>query len=300
MATTSVTTTGDRIVLDYTSRDYKSIRSMLVGLAKGLLPDWQTVGDTGYFGTLLLELYAYANDVTNYYIDRMASEAFLGTAVRRQSVMYIADMLGYRPTGQKSAVVSLSFTWKWDENTINENAFSNYDIESAEVSNSLVTMVLSNSNGDFRVNVYPGQTITVSGLGSPYDGQFVIVSTKELADSNNLTITYDVVSSVTGTATIPNSGSGVGVGSAVIIPRGTLVSTGPDQDGNVIQFEIAYDVLLDTLEGTPVSEGSSIRSVSKLVTASEGVTVDATKIGSSKGIHNAEFIIDQPVLLTEQ
>ena len=294
MATTSVTTTGDRIVLDYTSRDYKSIRSMLVGLAKGLLPDWQTVGDTGDFGTLLLELYAYANDVTNYYIDRMASEAFLGTAVRRQSVMYIADMLGYRPTGQKSAVVSLSFTWKCDENTINENAFSNYDIESAEVSNSLVTMVLSNSNGDFRVNVYPGQTITVSGLGSPYDGQFVIVSTKELADSNNLTITYDVVSSVTGTATIPNSGSGVGVGSAVIIPRGTLVSTGPDQDGNVIQFEIAYDVLLDTLEGTPVSEGSSIRSVSKLVTASEGVTVDATKIGSSKGIPNAEFIIDQP------
>ena len=294
MATTSVTTTGDRIVLDYTSRDYKSIRSMLVGLAKGLLPDWQTVGDTGDFGTLLLELYAYANDVTNYYIDRMASEAFLGTAVRRQSVMYIADMLGYRPVGQKSAVVSLSFTWKWDENTINENAFSNYDIESAEVSNSLVTMVLSNSNGDFRVNVYPGQTITVSGLGSPYDGQFVIVSTKELADSNNLTITYDVVSSVTGTATIPNSGSGVGVGSAVIIPRGTLVSTGPDQDGNVIQFEIAYDVLLDTLEGTPVSEGSSIRSVSKLVTASEGVTVDATKIGSSKGIPNAEFIIDQP------
>jgi hypothetical protein len=293
MATTNVTTTGDRIVLDYTSRDYKSIRSMLVGLAKGLLPDWQTVGDTGDFGTLLLELYAYSNDVTNYYIDRMASEAFLGTAVRRQSVMYIADMLGYRPTGQKAAVVSLSFTWKWDENTINENAFSNYDIENAEVSNSLVTMVLSNGNGDFRVNVYTGQTITVSGLGSPYDGQFVVVSTKELADSNNLTITYDVVSSVTDTATIPDSGSGVSVGSVVIIPRGTLVSTGPDQDGNVVQFEISYNVILDTLEGTPVSEGSSIRSVSKLVTASEGVTVDATKIGTSKGIPNAEFIIDQ-------
>lgn len=293
MATTDVTTTGDRIVLDYTSRDYKAIRSMLVGLAKGLLPDWQTVGDTGDFGTLLLELYAYSNDVTNYYIDRMASEAFLGTAVRRQSVMYIADMLGYRPVGQKSAVVSLSFTWKWDENTLNENAFANYDIESAEVANSLVTMVLSNSNGDFRVNVYAGQTITVSGLGNPYDGQFVVVSTKENVDSNNLTITYDVVSSVTATAEIPDSGSGVSVGSVVIIPRGTLVSTGPDQDGNVVQFEIGYNVILDTFEGTPVSEGSSIKSVSKLVTASEGVTVDATKIGTSKGIPNAEFIIDQ-------
>jgi hypothetical protein len=293
MASTDITTTGNRIVLDYTSRDYKAIRSMLVGLAKGILPDWQTVGDTGDFGTLLLELYAYANDVTNYYIDRMASEAFLGTAVRRQSVMYIADMLGYRPIGQRSAVTSLSFTWKWDENTLNENAVSYYDIESAEVSNSLVTMVLSNGNGDFRVNIYPGQTITVTGLGNPYDGQFVVVTTKESVDSNNLTIAYDVVSSASGEAVIPETGSQVTVGSVVIIPTGTIVSTNPDQDGNVVQFEIGSNVVLDTLEGTPVSEGSSIRSVSKLVTASEGVTVSAIKIGTSKGIPNAEFIIDQ-------
>lgn len=293
MASTDITTTGNRIVLDYTSRDYKAIRSMLVGLAKGLLPDWQTVGDTGDFGTLLLELYAYANDVTNYYVDRMASEAFLGTAVRRQSVMYIADMLGYKPIGQRSAVTSLSFTWKWDQNTLNENAINYYGIESAEVSNGLVTMVLSNGNGDFRVNIYPGQTITVSGLGSPYDGQFVVVTTKELADSNNLTIAYNVVSSVSGEATIPETGSQVTVGSVVIIPTGTVVSTNPDQDGNVVQFEIGYDVVLDTLEGTPVSEGSTIKSVSKLVTASEGITVSASKIGTSKGIPSAEFIIDQ-------
>lgn len=105
--------TSKRVVLDYTSRDYKSIRSMLVGLAKGYMPDWTTVGETGDFGTLLLELYAYAGDVMNYYIDRVASEAFLGTAVRRQSVLYIADMLGYQPMGRRAATVPVTFTWQW-------------------------------------------------------------------------------------------------------------------------------------------------------------------------------------------
>jgi len=99
-----------RIVLDYTNRDFTAIRSQLVGLAKGLMPDWATAGEASDFGTLLIELFAYMGDVMHFYIDRTASEAFLGTAVRRQSVLYIADMLGYRPIGQQSASVLLDFT----------------------------------------------------------------------------------------------------------------------------------------------------------------------------------------------
>lgn len=99
-----------RIVLDYTSRDFVAIRTQLVGLAKGYMPEWETVGETGDMGTLILELFAYMGDVLNFYIDRAASEAFLGTALRRQSVLYIADMLGYKPVGQHSATVKLLFT----------------------------------------------------------------------------------------------------------------------------------------------------------------------------------------------
>ncbi len=98
------------VVLDYTSRDFTAIRAQLIGLAKGLLRVWGTVGETSDFGTLLLELFSYMGDVMNFYIDRTASEAFLGTAVRRQSVLYIADMLGYTPIGQQSASVKLEFT----------------------------------------------------------------------------------------------------------------------------------------------------------------------------------------------
>ncbi len=99
-----------KVVLDYTSRDFTAIRSQLVGLAQGLMPDWKTVGESSDFGTLLIELFAYMGDVLNFYIDRTASEAFLGTAVRRQSVLYIADMLGYTPIGQQAASVKLFFS----------------------------------------------------------------------------------------------------------------------------------------------------------------------------------------------
>ena len=99
-----------RVVLDYTSRDFTAIRAQLVGLAKGLMPEWETAGEAPDFGTLLLELFAYMGDVMHFYIDRTASEAFLGTAVRRQSILYIADMLGYRPIGQQAASVQLMFS----------------------------------------------------------------------------------------------------------------------------------------------------------------------------------------------
>lgn len=102
------------ITLDYTSRDYTAIRSQLVGLAKGFIPEWQTVGEAGDFGTLLLELFAYASDVMNYYIDRVGAEAFLGTAYRRQSVMFIADMLGYSPIGQQAASVPVQLRVEWE------------------------------------------------------------------------------------------------------------------------------------------------------------------------------------------
>jgi hypothetical protein len=98
-----------RVVLDYTSRDFTAIRSQLVGLAKGLMPEWETAGEPSDFGTLLMELFAYMGDVMHFYIDRTASEAFLGSAIRQQSVLYIANMLGYTPIGQQSASVTLEF-----------------------------------------------------------------------------------------------------------------------------------------------------------------------------------------------
>lgn len=98
------------IELDYTNRDYASIRQFLVSTAQGLLPEWVTAGEPGDFGTLLLELYAYAGDVTNYYIDRVAAEPFLASAQRRISILAIADMLGYRPIAKQAATGTATLT----------------------------------------------------------------------------------------------------------------------------------------------------------------------------------------------
>lgn len=99
-----------RVVLDYTNRDFAAIRAQLLGLAKGFMPEWETAGESGDFGTLLLELFSYMGDVMHFYIDRVASESFLSTAQRLQSVMYIADMLGYSPIGQQAASVNVTFS----------------------------------------------------------------------------------------------------------------------------------------------------------------------------------------------
>ena len=62
-----------KVVLDYTSRDFTAIRAQLIGLAKGMMPDWQTAGEPTDFGTLILELFAYMGDVLHFYIDRTAA-----------------------------------------------------------------------------------------------------------------------------------------------------------------------------------------------------------------------------------
>lgn len=100
----------NRSLLDYTSRDFGAIRAQLIGLAKGIMPEWETAGESSDFGTLLIELFAYLGDTLNYYIDRTASEAFLSTAIRPQSVLYLADMLGYNPVGQSAASVPITIT----------------------------------------------------------------------------------------------------------------------------------------------------------------------------------------------
>lgn len=104
-----MSTTGP-FEMDYTNRDYESIRTFLVSAARGMMPEWITAGEPADFGTLLLEMYAYVGDVLNYYIDRVAAEPFLATAVRRQSILGIADMLGYVPIAQQSASGLVTFS----------------------------------------------------------------------------------------------------------------------------------------------------------------------------------------------
>lgn len=88
--------------IDYTSRDYTSLVNDMLTLIPSYLPEW-TDRSAGDFGIVLLELFAYVGDILNFYTDRIANEAFIGTAQQRQSILNLAALLDYTPHGNVAA-----------------------------------------------------------------------------------------------------------------------------------------------------------------------------------------------------
>ena len=95
-------------VIDYTSRDYEAIRTDMIRLIRSRLPQW-TADNPNDFGVALVEAFAYGVDTLHYYLDRIANEAYLTTAVQRESLYSIADMFNYVPRGATPASVDLEF-----------------------------------------------------------------------------------------------------------------------------------------------------------------------------------------------
>ena len=95
--------------IDYTSRDYVSIREDLINLIPSFNPAW-TTRDPADFGITMVDLFSYMGDLINFYIDRATNEGFLSTASQRDSVLQLAALLGYAPTPSAAAVVDLVFT----------------------------------------------------------------------------------------------------------------------------------------------------------------------------------------------
>ena len=94
--------------IDYTSRDYTSIREDLVSLIPNFAPNW-TNRDPADFGMTILEAFAYMGDQLHYYIDRAANESFISTASQRDSVLQLARLLGYQATNNTASRVTVTF-----------------------------------------------------------------------------------------------------------------------------------------------------------------------------------------------
>jgi hypothetical protein len=94
--------------VDYTSRDYQSIKDDLIALIPTYAPNW-TNRDPADFGITLIELFSYMGDLLSFYIDRSANEAYLDTASQRENVLKIAKLLAYSPTESTASTVTLTF-----------------------------------------------------------------------------------------------------------------------------------------------------------------------------------------------
>ncbi len=73
------------------------------------LNDW-TSRQSDDFGIALLEMWAYLADILTFYQERIANEAYLRTAVHRESVLRLAALLDYRPANGMAATTQLAFT----------------------------------------------------------------------------------------------------------------------------------------------------------------------------------------------
>lgn len=102
--------TNKRQPIDYTNKDYASLREAMLDLARVKLEAW-TDHSPNDLGVVLLELFAYMGDILLYYQDRIANESYLLTAVERRSVLNLLRLIGYelRPPKPASADLTLIF-----------------------------------------------------------------------------------------------------------------------------------------------------------------------------------------------
>jgi hypothetical protein len=96
--------------IDYTNKDYQSLVSAMLELARDRLPEW-TDHSANDLGVVLTEMFGYMGDVALYYTDRALNEGFLDTAVERRSIVNLLRLLGYelRPPQAASAALTLLF-----------------------------------------------------------------------------------------------------------------------------------------------------------------------------------------------
>jgi hypothetical protein len=97
---------GVPIQIDYTARDYDTIRSEMLSLAERLLPEW-TDREPADMGVTIIEAVAYVADVLSYSLDRVQNESYLASAQTREAVVDLLRLIGYELSPAAPASVNM-------------------------------------------------------------------------------------------------------------------------------------------------------------------------------------------------
>ncbi len=82
--------------IDYTHREYSSIRRDLMQIAERFYPDTFQDFSEASFGSMMLDSVAYVADQLSFYLDYSVNEAFLDTAFEFNNVVRHGRILGYK------------------------------------------------------------------------------------------------------------------------------------------------------------------------------------------------------------
>ena len=95
--------------INYTNKDYASLRQAMLDLARYRLPEW-TDQSPSDLGVLLVDLFAYMGDIILYYQDRIANESFLRQPLSGRACCDAAtDWLRAQAAGGAAAELSMTF-----------------------------------------------------------------------------------------------------------------------------------------------------------------------------------------------
>ena len=87
---------GKKVIsVDYTSRDFNSIKRDLITYARRYYPDTYQDFNEASFGSLMMDTVAYVGDMLSFYLDYNANESFLETALEHDNVVNLAKDLGF-------------------------------------------------------------------------------------------------------------------------------------------------------------------------------------------------------------
>ena len=97
------------IPINYTSRDFDSIRQELENFARRYYPNTYQDFNEASFGSLMLDTVAYVGDILSFYLDYQTNESFLDSAVEYSNVLRLARQLGYKQTTSPASYGLLTF-----------------------------------------------------------------------------------------------------------------------------------------------------------------------------------------------
>ena len=96
-------------IINYTGRDFASIKQELVNYAQKYYPETFRDFNEASFGSLMLDMVAYVGDIVSFYTDYQANESYLETALEFSNVLKLSKQLGYKYRPNASAFGEASF-----------------------------------------------------------------------------------------------------------------------------------------------------------------------------------------------
>ena len=92
-----------KIPINFTSREYSSIRNELIAHAQRYYPETFRDFSEASFGSLMLDTVAYVGDQLSFYLDYQINESFLNTATEYDNVLKLSRQLGHKFSGRTAS-----------------------------------------------------------------------------------------------------------------------------------------------------------------------------------------------------